>query len=99
MLSGPCGAGVKAYRDFMRLENEATLLDVYDKKILPSILGSKAFVRRIREQFFTGQAQDEIPQSRESAPEPGQIKQVVCAFYHVDVSERNSSNFHNFRTY
>ena len=86
MLSGSSGAAVKTYRNFMNLNDEAMLLDVYGKKILPSILGSEGFINRIKEQFFSGQIQDEIPRSRELAPAPELIKQTVCSFYHVHES-------------
>ena len=91
MLARQSRGRLKAYRNFMHLEDEATILGVFKKKQWPSILGSESFVDGIKERFFPGKPHDEIPQSRDLAPEPGRIKQEVCAFYQVDEGELMAS--------
>ncbi|MBI4774505.1 MAG: transposase [Deltaproteobacteria bacterium] len=84
MLSARPRGRLEAYRNFMRLEDQATLLGVFNQKKWPSILGSEGFIGQIKERFFPGKTHDEVSQSRDLAPEPERIKQVVCAFYQVD---------------
>jgi putative transposase len=63
--------------------DEEDISKVFKKKKWPAILGSRDFINRIKERFFTEKADDEIPQSRELAPEPDQIKKAVCRHYRI----------------
>ena len=38
------------------------------------MLGSKSFMKKIKERFFGDKTEDYVPQSRELAPEIGKIK-------------------------
>jgi hypothetical protein len=61
---------LEIYRQFIAAEDEEDISMVFKKKKWPAILGSRDFINRIKERFFPEKADDEIPQSRELAPEP-----------------------------
>ena len=72
------------YRRFISMEDEEEISKVYERKKWPSVLGSKRFVDAIKEKFFFRKADDEVPQSRELAPDLDRIKKAVSAFYGID---------------
>jgi chromosomal replication initiation ATPase DnaA len=80
------------------VEDGKEISKVLTKKKWPAILGSKEFINRIKEKFFPKIANDEIPQSKELAPEPDQIKMAVCRHYRIKdenqllVSKRGAIN-------
>lgn len=50
-------------------------------------MGSKGFIHRIKERFYATKTDDEVPQSRELAPEVGQILKAVENFYGISKKE------------
>jgi chromosomal replication initiation ATPase DnaA len=60
---------------------------IFEKSKWPSILGSERFVDMIKEKFFLQKADDEIPQSKELAPDGDRIKKVVCGYYRIDEND------------
>jgi len=77
----------KAYRQFISEEDSEELKEVFRKKKLPSILGTKAFTDWVRDTFFSHKRHIEIPESRALAPGREKIKQVVCEAYQVEREE------------
>ncbi len=87
MLSKSKADRLRRYRQFVSVEDEEEISKVYERKKWPSVLGSDGFVKTIKETFFFHKADDEVPQSRELAPDPNTIKRAVAAFYRVDEGE------------
>jgi hypothetical protein len=75
------------YRQFVSIEDEEEISKVYQRKKWPSVLGSEGFINTIKEKFFFRKADDEVPQSRELAPDPDTIKRAVAEFYGIDEGE------------
>lgn len=71
------------YKQFMAQENSEEIHHMFEKKNLPSVLGSEKFIEWVKDRFFQQKSHEEIPESRQLAPERGTIKQVVCNEYHV----------------
>ena len=53
----------------------------------PSVLGSERFVHTLKERFFSRDVDEEVPQSKELAPEKDRIKRAVCEFYRINEAE------------
>jgi len=83
MLSKIKDDRLEIYRQFVAAEDEEDISKVFKKKKWPAILGSRDFINLIKGRFFPEKADDEIPQSRELAPEPAQIKKAVCRHYRI----------------
>ncbi len=87
MLSQRKTERVRRYREFVSLEDEAEIAQIFESKKWPSLLGSEVFLNRIKGRFFPREVDDEVPQFRELAPDPDRIKRVVCESYGVNESD------------
>lgn len=87
LFSGEKGKGVGAYLHFVSGADEEGILAVFEKKKWPSILGSEGFTNGIKERFYSRKLNEEVPQSKELAPEVGWIRKGVCEFYGVEEQE------------
>ena len=83
MLSTEKGERIRRYRQFISTDDDE-IDKVFEKKRWPSILGSGHFINRIKEKFFIQKSDDEVPQSKELAPDADLIKKVVCKYYRID---------------
>jgi chromosomal replication initiation ATPase DnaA len=50
---------------------------------LPTVIGSKIFVDKIKGLFFADKKHEEVPESRYLAPDIDKIIEQVCKFYNV----------------
>jgi putative transposase len=91
MLSGTKEERLRAYRRFISLKDEEEIIEIFGKKKWPSVFGSRDFVHWIKEKFYSGKTDDEVPQSKELAPEVGQIQKMVEKFYGISKKELFSS--------
>jgi REP element-mobilizing transposase RayT len=87
MFSEDKTEGMKSYSHFVAMEDSEEITNVFQKKRWPSVLGTEDFVNSIRKRFFVHKADDEVPQSKELAPDSGQIKQAVCQSYGINETE------------
>jgi len=99
MLSKNKGEQVTSYRQFISAEDDELddISKVLERKKWPSIIGTASFIDKVKGRFFPEKANDEVPQSRELAPTPAQIKMAVCRHYRINndellVSKRGVSN-------
>jgi len=87
----------RVYRQFITKEDSEEISLVFERKNLPSVLGSEMFIDWVKERFFRRKIHEEVPESRALAPDRGEIKQLVCKTYHVDeedllISKRGKFN-------
>jgi len=89
MLSNKKNEQIKSYRYFISKEDgdEEIVDQIIEKKRWPAILGSKDFIDLIREKFFLKNIDDEIPQSKELAPDVDRIKSLICQVYKINERE------------
>jgi len=97
MLSQDKRKNRKIYRQFVNLEDSEEISRVFERKKRPSLLGSDAFISRIRDKFYLQKDHQEIPSSSVLAPDIKQIKDAVCRHYRInesvlDKSQRGVSN-------
>jgi putative transposase len=77
----------RVYKEFMAKEGKEEISLLFEKKKLPSILGSKSFVSWVKERFFEGKAHSEVPESKLLAPDKEAIQQFVCKTYGITEEE------------
>jgi REP element-mobilizing transposase RayT len=89
MLSKSKTEQVKSYRQFISAEDDKVneIRSVLERKKWPSILGTKSFINKVKIRFFSEKTNDEVPQSRELAPTPEQIKTADCRQYRINNDE------------
>ena len=77
------------YKKFMGNKKESQITDqsfsdVIEKKRWPICFGHSEFVNKIKGMYYSKKISDEIPQSKELAPDKSLIIQCVCDFYKVN---------------
>jgi len=78
---------LRLYREFVSMGDREEILQVFSRKKWPWVLGSEEFVSRVKERFFARKLDEEVPESRQLAPEVDEIKKAVCEFYGVAEAE------------
>lgn len=74
----------RIYKQFIAMEDSEEIRAIFERKKLPSILGSESFMDWVKDRFFHQKDHGEVPESRILAPDRAKIKQVVCETYHVN---------------
>lgn len=72
------------YRQFVEMEDSEEISRIFERKKLPSVLGSEQFINWVKGKFYRQINHEEVPESRILAPIPERIKKVVCELYHVN---------------
>lgn len=87
MFSGTPGQAITEYKKFVQGEESEEIKDFFNKKNLPSILGSRNFVEWVKAKYYQKKRHDEVPQSKDLAPTIIEIKKVVGLCYKIDIKE------------
>lgn len=74
----------RKYLDFVQKDDSLIITDFFDKKNLPSILGSQDFIEWVKAKYYQLKKHHEIPQSQQLAPTMAEIKQTVAQSYGVE---------------
>ena len=77
-------AGRKIYRGFVTKGTPEEINSIFDRKNLPSALGSESFLAWVKGTFFSRTRHKEIPESRALSPDAERIKEEVCRNYGVE---------------
>ena len=84
MLTSDKRQQIKKYKQFVSIEDSQEILQVFDKKYLPSILGSEGFIKWVKKVFLTEKHNKEIPDSKNIAPDGESIIKTICSYYKID---------------
>ena len=87
---------VRLYKRFVLRETPEEINRIFGRKKLPSVLGSKGFIDRIKERFFNPKDFEEIPEARRLAPDTDKIKRVVCKAYKIKEDDLYASRRGSF---
>ena len=75
---------VKAYRNFVSLEDDEEIATVLEGKKWPSLLGPKSFINWVKGRYYEMKAEEDIPQAKDLAPAPDLIIEAVCDYYQIN---------------
>jgi putative transposase len=81
MLAKYKAVQIRKYRQFVEKPDSDELVSVFEKANLPSMLGGKKFIDWVKELFFKGKIEKEVPQSKALAPDRSTVIKAVCDFY------------------
>ena len=73
----------QAYLRFMEQDDSDELLDIFERKKWPSLLGSENFISWIKETFFEKKKHRQVPEFVQLVPDLLEIKREVCQAYGV----------------
>jgi len=74
---------IRKYQRFVSKEIPEEINQILVRKKLPTAIGSKRFVDKIKEMFFSNKTHEEIPESKFLAPDVDKIVEEVCKYYKV----------------
>ena len=78
---------IRLYKQFVLKGTPEEINEIFGRRNLPTVLGSKRFVERIKDRFFNMNNIEEIPDTKKLAPDAEIIKQTVCKVYGVTEAE------------
>ncbi len=78
---------IRLYKQFVRKKTPEEINQIFGRRNLPAILGSKSFVDRIKDKFFNLNNFEEIPETKRLAPDIDKIKYAVCKAYDIKEKE------------
>ena len=78
---------IRRYRQFVSKMILEDINQILARKKLPAVMGSKNFVEKIKEKFFSNKSHEEVPESRFLAPDVDRIMEEVCKLYKVDKND------------
>lgn len=74
---------IRGYQRFISKETPEEINQILARKKLPTAIGSKRFLDKIKEMFFSNKTHEEIPESKFLAPDVDKIVEEVCKYYKV----------------
>ena len=97
MLTPHGSEQISRYNQFTAQLDSEEILQIFNKKIMPSVLGSERFIECIKEKFFHKKTHKEVPESKSLAPDMARIKETVCRVYEIEekdmiVAKRGTEN-------
>ena len=78
---------IRLYKQFVLKETPEEINQIFGRRNLPAVLGSKSFVDRIKDTFFNLKNVEEIPETKRLAPGIDKIKHAVCMAYNIKEPE------------
>jgi putative transposase len=78
---------IRLYKQFVLKEIPDEINQIFAKKNLPAVLGSKSFVDRVKDKFLNLKNFEEIPETKRLAPGIDKIKHAVCMAYNIKETE------------
>ena len=84
MLTSRKSQQIKQYKQFVSMEDTEEISLIFEKKYLPSMLGSESFVKWVKKTSFSKKRDKEIPESKSLAPDNKSILKTVCSFYKIN---------------
>lgn len=78
---------IRRYKQFVLKETLEEINKIFARKNLPAVMGSKSFVDKIKEMFFSNKSHEDVPESRSLAPDLDRIIGEVCKFYNVNKND------------
>lgn len=91
LLSSSRKGKLKAYKEFMDVEDSKDITQAFEGVKRPIAFGDEKFIRWLKRKFFVNHRSPQIPESLSLAPDLEDIKKVVCSYYGVDESELSKS--------
>jgi len=77
------GESIRLYKQFVTKEVPDEINKILGGRKLPPVLGTKKFIDKIKDLFFSDKSHEEIPEAKLLAPDPARIFEAVLKFYNV----------------
>ena len=84
MLTDKAKDRVKRYIEFMSEGDDDEVIQLMEGRKWPVMVGSEGFLDKIKGRFFEDKGEEEIPESKQLAPDGERIRATVREFYGVE---------------
>ena len=84
MFSQDKSLQIALYKRFVSTEEPGEIIQHYSKKNMPPILGSKKFIKWVKDRFPKKKKGKKIPVSKNLCPKITDIKKAVCNHYKIE---------------
>ena len=78
---------IRLYKQFVTKEVPDEINMILGRGKLPPVLGTKKFIDKIKDLFFSDRSHEEIPEAKLLAPDPDRILKAVAEFYKVRIDD------------
>jgi len=78
---------IRLYKQFVTKEVPDEINKILGRGKLPPVLGTKKFIDKIKDLFFSDRSHEEIPEAKLLAPDPDRILKAVAEFYKVRIDD------------
>ncbi len=78
---------IRRYQRFVSKETPEEINQIFGRRNLPTIIGRKSFVDKIKDKFFANKTHEEIPASKSLAPDGDTIIDEVCKYYKIRTND------------
>jgi hypothetical protein len=79
--------GIRLYKQFVTKEVPDEINKILDRRKLPPVLGTKKFIEKIKNQFFSDRSYEKIPDAKFLAPDLNRILGAVTKYYKVRIDD------------
>ena len=78
---------IRLYKQFISQEVPDEINKILGRRKLPPVLGTKKFMDRVKDLFFSDKIHEEIPEAKILAPDPDKILEAVAKLYKVGMDD------------
>ena len=78
---------IRLYRQFATQEVPDEINKILGRRKLPPILGTKPFIDKVKDLFFSDRIHEEVPEAKSLAPDPDRILEAVAKIYKVGMDD------------
>jgi len=78
---------IRLYKQFISQEVPDEINKILGRRKLPPVLGTKKFMDRVKDLFFSDKSHEEIPEAKILAPDPDKILEAVAKLYKVGMDD------------
>ena len=78
---------IKLYKQFVSQQVPDEITTMLGRRKLPSVMGTKQFIYKVKHLFFSDKSHEEIPEAKILAPDPDRILGAVSKFYNIGMDD------------
>jgi len=78
---------IRLYKQFVTKEVPDEINKILGRRKLPPVLGTKKFIDKIKDLFFSDRSHEEIPEAKLLAPDPDRVLKDVAETYKVRIDD------------
>lgn len=87
MFSSDHGESIRQYKQFVTRKVPDEINRILGGGKLPPVLGTKKFIDKVKDLFFSNKIHEEVPEARSLAPDQDRILDAVANLYEIKIDD------------